>query len=219
MNVYAIGIPTLNRYDLLIHSLVRYQQDFPGVEIHIVDNGQQDIQPGKNVTVHVMPENIGVAASWNFLCMQIFKKHKIAFILNDDIYWGVNKQFAFSIVKTMIASDLSLIVSNKTWCCFGITKSAFHTIKGVDEAGNKFVGFDDRFYPAYFEDNDYHRRLILADKKYSHSKYMDPAVYRNSMTLEKDKSINDNFMKNKEYYIRKWGGEPGQEKFVTAFNK
>ena len=41
---FAIGIPTLNRYDLLKPSLMLYlQRDFPTIDIFIMDNGNQGI--------------------------------------------------------------------------------------------------------------------------------------------------------------------------------
>ena len=40
---FAIGIPTVNRFDLLQPSLESYLQDFPNIRIYIVDNGKQGI--------------------------------------------------------------------------------------------------------------------------------------------------------------------------------
>jgi hypothetical protein len=48
---------------------------------------------------------------------------------------------------------------------------------------------------------------------------LNPAIYRNSMTIAKDQTLNNNFENNKRYYISKWGGEPTQETFGTPFNQ
>ena len=41
---FAIGIPTLNRSDLLLPTLIKYvTEDFKDIEIHIIDNGKQDL--------------------------------------------------------------------------------------------------------------------------------------------------------------------------------
>ena len=40
---FAIGIPTINRADLLNPTLQKYFQDFPNVDIYILDNGSQKI--------------------------------------------------------------------------------------------------------------------------------------------------------------------------------
>jgi GT2 family glycosyltransferase len=43
MAKFGIGIPTFNRWDLLESSLEKYILDFPNIDIHILDNGQQNI--------------------------------------------------------------------------------------------------------------------------------------------------------------------------------
>jgi len=69
---FAIGIPTLNRADLLLPTLAKYvTEDFKNIEIHIIDNGKQDLSflmIFPNVIVYEQDHNIGVAASWNKLC-------------------------------------------------------------------------------------------------------------------------------------------------------
>ena len=52
---FGIGIPTLNRYDLLLPALHFYAlNDFPDTHIHIIDNGDQGIENkyGSKVTIH-----------------------------------------------------------------------------------------------------------------------------------------------------------------------
>jgi hypothetical protein len=49
--------------------------------------------------------------------------------------------------------------------------------------------------------------------------YLNPVIYRNSQTILKDSSLNQNFNKNRQYYASKWGGLPSEETFTTPFNK
>jgi hypothetical protein len=91
--------------------------------------------------------------------------------------------------------------------------------------------FDPHFFPAYFEDNDMHYRVQLAYEdvhkqmiKYPNTFHtgsleMNPQVFRNSMTIKKDPKINSGFGSNQTYFVRKWGGMPGHEKFKLPFNK
>ena len=61
MQKFAIGIPTLNRYDLLKPSLMLYTRDFPTTSIFVLDNGNQGIvQDG--VTIVENEKNIGIEA-------------------------------------------------------------------------------------------------------------------------------------------------------------
>ena len=45
---FAIGIPTLNRSDLLNSALEIYFKNLPDVKIFIIDNGDQDIKSRTN---------------------------------------------------------------------------------------------------------------------------------------------------------------------------
>jgi len=83
------------------------------------------------------------------------------------------------------------------------------------------IGYVDvNFFPAYFEDNDYARRAQLANLKmvqlvsshYFH--FWSRTIYEENMKKTNDKY----FPKNKKYYIKKWGGVPGQEKITTPEN-
>ncbi len=79
--------------------------------------------------------------------------------------------------------------------------------------------FDENFWPAYFEDNDMHRRIkLLGFKAMSTS---GAAYYHiGSQTVNQDDSglISANFEKNRGRFIKKWGGEPAAAAFETPFN-
>lgn len=207
---FAIGIPTLNRWDLLEEAMERYVVDFPNTNIYILDNGHQQLhdQSVGNVTVTTSEQNIGVAASWNFLIDKIFEHgHEYAVILNDDIYWG--KKESEVIERLEILPRHPFYASTKTWCVYAISKFMF-TLVGK---------FDESFFPAYYEDSDYAYRMKLANATPLYHDFFDPVVYRNSMTIRKDKAVNNKFMDNKNYFLKKWGGEPGKELFSTPFNQ
>jgi len=83
------------------------------------------------------------------------------------------------------------------------------------------VGYlDENFFPAYYEDNDHRYRMKLAGFEWEYL----PLVYthRVSSTLksspEFQKKNQMTFAENGRYYIEKWGGLPGQEKYETPFN-
>lgn len=205
--MFGIGIPTLNRYDLLKPTLEKYARDFPGVGIFIVDNGRQGIKPQSGIRVIRPVRNLGVAASWNMLCMLIFRRHPWAIILNDDVYWGQQRE---AVLEELMRSQEGFIASERGWCNFAIRR----------ETWERVGKFDERFYPAYFEDNDYGYRMIyLHGISYKISSFFTPAHYRVSQTIKREPEINKNFDRNKRFYIRKWGGEPGYEQFKTPFNE
>jgi len=82
------------------------------------------------------------------------------------------------------------------------------------------VGYIDvNHYPAYFEDNDLARRAILAGTK---SAKVTNSYYFHfwSRTIKQGSGGSNNkfFNLNRNYYIRKWGGDFMKERFSVPFN-
>lgn len=85
----------------------------------------------------------------------------------------------------------------------------------------KKVGMmDENFFPAYYEDNDHRYRMKLVGLEWE----LFPLSYEHkvSSTLKSRKEFKTKnkttFQKNFEYYVKKWGGIPGAEKFKSPFN-
>jgi len=208
---FAIGIPTLNRADLLLPTLAKYvTEDFKNIEIHIIDNGKQDLSflmIFPNVIVYEQDHNIGVAASWNKLCKIIFKKHNHALILNDDVYLGYNTNVVNSVIEKY---EYSLVQSYVSWSVILMSKYMY------DYIGD----FDETFYPAYYEDSDYLYRMKLKGIRQDVEAELNPQTVRISMTQERDPElVNASMEANRLRYIEKWGNSPLLETFLTPYNK
>jgi len=207
---FAIGIPTYNRMDLLLPSVIKYiTTDFPEVNIHIIDNGNQHIkflETMPNVKVYEEKENIGVAASWNKLCKKIYEKHDFALIVNDDVYLGYNTKV---VEKAMAECQSGFSQSNSSWSVFLMHKEFYD-----------FVGdFDEIFYPAYYEDSDYLYRMKLLGIKQDIDSFLDPKEVNISMTYERAPDMVNQAMKdNKQRYIEKWGNLPLLENYIKPYN-
>jgi hypothetical protein len=110
----------------------------------------------------------------------------------------------------------------------------------VDAGVRAIVGaFDEAFYPAYFEDTDYRRRLQLANvtpiewsREVSaiiypgrervisgivHGKH-DPDGYQ-GWRGKKLAWFWERYEANKKRYAEKWGGAPGQETYSVPFGR
>lgn len=205
---FAIGIPTLNRADLLREALRDYEASCPGARIFVIDNGNQGIDSSEDwVSISRPEKNIGVAASWNRLCNSIFNNYEYALIANDDIVLGRKQDD----IQAHISAnpDTGFFLGEKMFSVFVISRKTY-TLVGQ---------FDEKFYPAYFEDNDYSVRMKRAGVKSQVHPLFNPVIFRNSMTSHKDPGTNSGYMKNREYYISKWGGLPGEEVYLTPFNE
>jgi GT2 family glycosyltransferase len=203
-----IGIPTINRADLLNEALANYFEDFKDTEIVICDNGKQDIiTRERNFVLYKPEQNLGVSGSWNMIMDYADKVNGThVLILNDDIYLGKSQEEINTIIRLW---KPEFICTELNWCSFILSVEAY-----------KKVGkFDENFFPAYFEDNDYFRRMQLAGVTIIVNPMLNPVVYRNSMTIQKTPELNNGFEKNRQYYISKWGGQPTQETFSTPFNQ
>jgi GT2 family glycosyltransferase len=208
---FAIGIPTLNRADLLLPTVAKYiTEDFKDIEIHIIDNGKQDLSflnVFPNVIVYEQDQNIGVAASWNKLCKIIFEKHNHALIINDDVYLGYNTDVVNSVIEKY---EYSLVQSYVSWSIILMSKYMYD-----------YIGeFDEIFYPAYYEDSDYLYRMKLKGIRQDVEAELNPQTVRISMTQERDPElVNASMQANRLRYIEKWGNSPLLETFLTPYNK
>ncbi len=209
---FAIGIPTVNRWDLLEPSLIKYLEYFPNTHIYILDNGFQKI-PDKyrrqtlNLTVIENTTRWSVAESWNGLCRMIFLHHNHAIILNDDIYVDFSEQSVFGFLHRF--NDPAMYMSQHGFCSFILPDTTWKSIGS----------FDTNFMGAYFEDNDYQRRIKLAKLEILSHRLLNPVEMIASASIKKDPSLNANFENNAKYYVSKWGGNVGGETFITPFNK
>src|SRR5690606_38556929 len=122
-------------------------------------------------------------------------------------YLGKSESQIQSILQ--VWKKMAFINSYQHWCSYILTVQAW----------KEFGKFDENIFPAYFEDNDAHYRMKLLDMNMVYTEKLNPVIFRNSMTIEKDASLNENFLKNRDYYIKKWGGEPSKEMFSIPFNK
>jgi GT2 family glycosyltransferase len=80
---------------------------------------------------------------------------------------------------------------------------------------------DENFFPGYFEDNDYKRRMMVSNLRIPTIQL--DAEHDRSSTLNSSNDFKKKnqftFQKNYEYYIKKWGGGPNKEIYVYPFNK
>lgn len=206
---FCILIPTINRKDLLSEALDFYTSNMPNTQIFIWDNGNQWISSYPKTWIFTSPTNLGVASSWNALIeIASSKGHENFLILNDDI-----------ILKCGEGVIERIIEKGKEENCFHRCRpfynwSAYILRKSIYDKVGKF---DENFKRCYFEDNDYEYRMRLASVPIRYEDDLNPEVYRNSQSILKD-PILSNFIDNREYFIKKWGGMPESETFKTPFN-
>jgi len=223
---FCIGIPTVNRKDLLVENLADLAVNTNKVNLDrvvIVDNGQQnihDIVPPDledKTTIFTEKTNLGVSGSWNKMLDYCFKESVADHVtlVNDDVVLGI--ECLQAIEKAIIERpDVFVINGPYYWSCVTISRDCWNTIGK----------FDENFYPAYFEDNDYAQRLNCYKNHVDTDKIMYevvpeiyPEVRRNSETIKIDPSFNQGYHTNAVYFQDKWGGNVHHPRYATPFNK
>jgi len=214
-----ICIPVLNRYDLLdrlLESLL--ESEVVPTKVCVIDNGSNFSIKKEfarlNIETYRPQQNIGVAKSWNWFIKNV---PEIRLITNDDVVFYPNtigeliKAYKdnYLIFPNGMAGDIS------SFSCFMLSD------KIVKDVGY----FDEDISPnyAYFEDNDYHRRMLAKgyDIKQAKNAFVGHFI---SATLARYSvgelaQHHDKFRLARKNYTKKWGGLPGKETFLTPFNK
>lgn len=201
---YCIGIPTINRADLLEKSLFDLSENCPDVEVIVVDNGHQRLRSlldrsKLRFKLIENSENKGVAGSWNQIARHAFSRaYSWAWIVNDDVVLGKD-QYDIERLCAELESPFEPppIIAAQPWCSFLLPREVW------DLVGE----FDEGYFPAYFEDDDYMERMREKNLRVLWRDLVVPRKFRNSQTIQKDPSLNQNFSKNQERFVEKWGAE------------
>lgn len=179
----------------------------------------------KPIVIDNWNTNRGVAGGWNEGIKRGLNQD-VLIVTNDDVKFhpGTIETMAAAIGEYDLVSGepyenlgSGFLEDQPEFCCFAINPVNF-----VD----KFGWFDENFTPAYFEDNDMHYRIKLGGGKTAriHHARID---HKGSVTQFKGSTDPDTpdrvvsheqFRLNRGYYVTKWGGEPGDEKYTTPYN-
>ena len=202
---WCIGIPTLNRADLLEEAVIDLMAHCPSHEVIIVDNGQQrlrergvfEVAPVGRLSVLENERNMGVAGAWNQLAKAAFVERNCdaILVLNDDVVFGRDGRVIDELLRTN-AEYPRLLVSARGWCSFLLPRAIWLEVGA----------FDERFYPAYWEDTDYKVRCYQAGKPPVIRHELSPVIYRESQTTS-TKERDAMSQANAERFGAKWRGD------------
>lgn len=211
-----LGIPILNRLDLLERCLTAI--DYPAT-IVVVNNSPDNaafsselhaLAGEKQCTVLRPEQNLGVAGSWNLLIRTAFSLgFERLFIGSNDTFLrpgSLEKALSFA---PQAEGDLLLL---HDFDFFLLSKS---TIESVG-------WFDENFYPAYKEDQDYRYRCRLAGARCielagTHADAIGSATLKSDAEYAR-LNLEVYSARNTRYYWEKWGGESSQETFTHPFD-
>jgi GT2 family glycosyltransferase len=217
-----VCFPTLKRYDLLRESIETLERgEVRPTDIWVIDNGGGLISEPSlefvgnfGIKHHYVKfgYNLGCAASWNWFAKNVPDQRIIS---NDDIRFQPDtlKLMSLAYDDSSILSPVSIIGSN-SFSCFTLPTKLYESVGE----------FDEKISPnyAYFEDVDYSRRLRLA----GFNLLGIPSCYVGHFGSSTLKSYTESelaahhkkFRIARDNYVRKWGGAPGEEAYLTPLN-
>lgn len=206
MKDYGVVIPVYtNETNLWMVDRCIEMLDIDPRRVLLVDNTPENLckkYEDKEFNISYHPENLGVARSWN---LGIKLGHDWTFIV------GCTMRFpeGFSaIVKMLETFDGDKIFRTpQGWHCNAISK------KLIEEIGY----FDENFYPAYMEDSDFQRRMVLAG--INQGGYQDVPAYCQKTSQAMEVGLKTNPKRSTAYWIKKWGGDgdPNYPEFTKPF--
>ena len=230
-----VGFPTLCRYDLLEKAILSLEKgitipdkyvvidngfsrqcsDYKGFREYVAKHGNS--LPINKIEIIDTHKNWGVSKSWNFLTKRYLGHYLV--ISNDDIEFYPETLDILVKTRKSFNDEIPVVVA-----CDNSKNNAFSLFMPTEAIVKRIGYFDQKFHPAYYEDCDYHRRILLDSQAEIHYAIGCDFSHGHSCTIksydeEETNRHHASFTKNKNYYIEKWGGDIGNEKYSAPFNK
>jgi GT2 family glycosyltransferase len=182
----------------------------------------EQIAHASDVTYYAYRYNRGVSRSWNDGILEAYADGAdVVIVANDDIRFS-DGDLDRVVEKAAQCTDRYIVTCAGPHGRYGrVLPSHGYACFAINRIALARIGcFDENFFPAYCEDQDYARRAGLAGL--AEENCSDTAVYHDgSSTIKHDPLLARqnarSQMLNMLYYSRKWGGEPGTERYERPF--
>lgn len=154
-------------------------------------------------------------AIWRLL--EGFERHAAGIISCMDVRGEMQERGMLpALIGTIPPADKEKVdvAPNPNFSAFMISKECWETVGE----------FDELFFPAYFEDNDYHYRMKLMEVP---ALVYPPAMFYHYGSRTQNEAqengrplvYGDLFDNTRAFYAKKWGGTPGSEIYKTPYNE
>lgn len=212
MTDYAAFCPVVNRFDLLAQVVLACEK--AGIDdLHIIDNSPEAIK-----SIGAIRGAVPLSFSQSMNCE-----------FEETIIWG--KKFMLHMhsdavipdgaIERLLEKAREIDAQGRKW---GVIYTFYDILACYNPKAYQEIGGYDTNLPAYFSDNDWYYRLDLAgwERINTGIEVGHGPDGNGSQTINSDpylKAVNGiTFPLYRQYYVAKWGGEPGKEKFRVPFN-
>ena len=212
MSDFKMLIPYVNRPDLLAKAVLS-AQDLAS-QLAIIDNSVNGLHGDTGWPAVIRPQYpLTCSQTFNFI-MQLTREMgaNICIWMHNDAEAGPG------VCLELLNRAREYNAEGRKW---GILWTYYDTLSAINTDLLDVVGEWDENLPQYFTDNDYYRRVKLAGWECIDTMLTD-VKHVGSQTINSDPALkaenNRTFLMYRDYYIRKWGGEPDRETFLKPFN-
>jgi hypothetical protein len=210
---YLLGIPVVRRTDLLIRALDSVRALWP--HTLIIDNSESGLVPQAwPVRIVRPPVSLTFAQTMNLLSRLAIEQECDALLFMHD-----DAEAVADAAERLVAMVDEAWRAERRW---GVAFTRYDCLAALNARMIREVGDWDTVLPQYFCDCDYYRRAQLAGFELVETGLPVVHVDQGSNTLRGDprrEFLNQiTFPLYAAYYVSKWGGRPGREKFVLPFN-
>jgi len=199
--------------DTCLYSILKYPSSLGITEsqILLVDNSEHGFAAkyGIRFIRSEVGHNLGVARAWNLGVQEVLdKKLDYLVLMSASMYFGPILHCTFlTQMQTFWGSNV-IEATGHGWHLIAFNRRVFETI-GM---------FDENFYPAYFEDVDFGRRIYLSQMNGKWENVWINAISQGNALHVRSEMVSAPATPLLKYYEEKWGGGKENEKFMTPFN-
>lgn len=215
---YLVGIGFVNRVDLLERAVRSIPTYWPHTTI--VDNSYQHLLRGHALASIVAIDESPIPLSYS-QTMNYLKRKAVEGNYDVLIYMHHDTEANAGTPEAFLEHLRSWQRSGQPW---GVAFTSCYSMAAYNVQALNAVGAWDYLYlPSYFADTDYYRRLALAGYGWAATglpvTHHDGGgnTYKADPLLAMLHPITTPLYLR--YYMAKWGGAPGAEQYVTAFNQ
>lgn len=175
----------------------------------VIDNGHK-FGSATGVHVHRPPENVGVAPAWNIALLAY--PDAAVILANDDIVLAPDSVERIERGVAEAPEGTGLVLTEGHGFTFFVPTS---------EALRRVGFFDEGFFPAYYEDTDYERRVRLEGMGVVRVPTGTRHDYCGTTTRDIGAGRPEQaayWKPNEARYHKKWGGPKGQERYSMPWD-
>jgi hypothetical protein len=213
---FAAYVFYVNRPDLLKRAVASFPDLHP--ELSVVDNSGDGVELGeRELGAFVYEPDVPLSYTQSMNC-----------ILKDAIRRGKDFIIHFhsdatctnpEAVSQLLEYCRRMKAENRRWGCL---YTFYDILWAINPVAMQDIGGWDTNFSAYFSDNDIKRRLNLVGWE-----TIDTGIqgidHEGSATIRSDPKLeflnSQTFPLHRQYYVWRWGGQPGEEKFTVPFNR